>query len=109
VSYSSQSNPCIEELLCRLRPKGPNKHHILEALSTLGAFTRLYRKKVNLAARQRNAAAATSQAGTSNLNAGQPKSTNRNKTRDRTTPDSSRYGATSSTFPKIPGGMEDVD
>ena len=97
-----------------MRQKGPNKHHILEALSNVGTFAKVQRKKINLAAaerRQKNSTTATSQAGTSNSNAGQPKVTNRNKRRDRTTQDSSRFGGPSSKpyFPKIPGGMEDVD
>ena len=108
MSYLSYSKRHIEYFVCSLRQKGPNKHHILEALSTLGVFTRMQRKKINLAAaerKQRNATAATSQAGSSNSNAGQPL-TNRNKT--RTTQDSSRYSSRPQ-FPKIPGGMEDVD
>jgi len=97
-----------------MRQKGPNKHHILEALSNLGIFAKVQRKKINLAIaekKQKNSTSANSQAGTSGSNAGQPKVTNRNKRRDRTTQDSSRFGGPFSKphFPKIPGGMEDVD
>jgi hypothetical protein len=65
----------------------------------------MQRKKINLAVekKQKNAAAAASasQAGSSG---GQSKTTNRNKTNSRHAGPSSKPS-----FPKVRGGMEDVD
>lgn len=95
-----------------MRQKGPGKHHVLEALSNLGSFIKTQRKKINLAIaekRQKNGTASASQASTSSSNVGQ---TNRNKNNSaRATQGPSRYVAPSfkPSFPKVPGGMEDVD
>ncbi|KIM42733.1 hypothetical protein M413DRAFT_444401 [Hebeloma cylindrosporum] len=96
----------VNEMVIKLRER-PNKGHVLEALVNLSSFAKMQRKKMNMAQGDQRRAGGKTQAGNTQSPRSHPSSSS-------TGPPPLVGGAfpfslVGTSFPPVPGGMEDVD